>query len=76
METVFVFVLLIVLISCASGVINNYLKHRREFPDVEAGDEVLEEIEELRARIVVLEKIVTDEKYQLKQELDQLERRA
>lgn len=76
MEGVFVFVLLIVLISCASGVVNNYLKHRSELTGSGPGEDLLDEIEELRDRVEVLEKIVTDEKYQLKQEFEQLERRA
>ena len=39
-------------------------------------DDVYEELDRLRERIEVLERIITDEKYHLKKELDQLERSA
>lgn len=42
----------------------------------EADKKTLAEIDELKARIEVLEKIVTDDKYQLKQEIEQLSKKA
>jgi hypothetical protein len=71
---VFVFVIIVVFIGCASGVANNMLKNQRELREVNGDEGVLAEVDELRARIEVLEKIVTDEKYQLARELNQLEK--
>ena len=73
---VFVFVIIVVFIGCASGVANNMLKNQREMREVNGDEGVLAEVDELRARIEVLEKIVTDEKYQLARELNQLEKPA
>ncbi len=73
---VFTFVILVVLIACGSGVINNYMKHQRNRKEVTVDEDAQQELEELRERIEVLEKIVTDEKYQLQRDLDQLERQA
>jgi len=71
---VFVFVIIVVFIGCASGVANNMLKNQREMREANGDEGVLAEVDELRARIEVLEKIVTDEKYQLARELNQLEK--
>lgn len=71
---VFVFVIIVVFIGCASGVANNMLKNQRELREANGDEGVLAEVDELRARIEVLEKIVTDEKYQLARELNQLEK--
>lgn len=73
---VFTMVVLIVLISCGAGVLNNYLKNRRlaltRLPD----QDLAAELETLRQRIAVLEEIVTEPGYHLNQELKQLERQA
>ena len=76
MDSVFVMVVLIVLISCAAGVLNNYLKTQRLAAKAAPGEEVLAELDALRERVEVLEKIVTDEKYALNQELNRLENQA
>ncbi len=73
---VFTFVVIIVIIGCGSGVLNNYLKNRREEAQIDIDDGAYQELENLRERIEVLERIITDEKYHLKKELDQLERSA
>ena len=71
---VFTMVVLIVLISCGAGVLNNYLKNRRlalaRLPD----QDLAAELDRLRQRVAVLEKIVTEPGYHLNQELKQLER--
>ena len=72
---VFTMVVLIVAISCAAGVLNNYLKNQRIEREKGPGNGVVEQLEELRQRVAVLEEIVTDERYQLRKEFDQLERR-
>jgi hypothetical protein len=76
MESVFVMVILIVLISCAAGVMNNYLRTQRLAAKAAPSEDVLAELDQLRSRVEVLEKIVTDEKYDLNQELNRLENQA
>ncbi len=74
---VFTFVIIVVIIGCGSGVVNNYLKNQREMTQYSAEDEeVNQELALLRERIEVLEKIITDEKYQLERDLNRLERQA
>jgi len=71
---VFTFVIIIVVIGCGTGVLTEYFKNKREASEFEGDDDVYQELERLRERIEVLERIVTDEKYHLKKELDHLER--
>lgn len=75
---VFTFVIIVVIIGCGSGVVNNYLKNQRErtLMSGEEDEAVYQEVAVLRERIEVLEKIVTDEKYQLERDLNRLERQA
>ena len=73
---VFTFVIIVVLIGCGSGVINNYMKNQRNRSKVTIDEDAQQELVELRERIEILEKIVTDEKYQLQRDLDHLERQA
>ena len=73
---VFTFVIIIVVVGCGTGVLTEYFKHKRESRSVDVDDDVYEELDRLRERIEVLERIITDEKYHLKKELDQLERSA
>lgn len=73
---VFTFVIIIVIIGCATGVLGDYFKTKRKHAEVDVGDEVYQELDSLRQRIEVLERIVTDEKYDLKKEIERLERSA
>ena len=73
---VFTFVIIIVVIGCGTGVLTEYFKNKREAGAAELDEDAYEELERLRERVEVLERIVTDEKYHLKKELDQLERSA
>jgi 16S rRNA A1518/A1519 N6-dimethyltransferase RsmA/KsgA/DIM1 with predicted DNA glycosylase/AP lyase activity len=73
---VFTFVIIIVVIGCGTGVLTEYFKNKREAGVTELDEDAYEELERLRERVEVLERIVTDEKYHLKKELDQLERSA
>lgn len=74
MDSVFTMVVLIVLISCGAGVANNYLRNQRKQAEAGANPGVRADLELLRERVEVLEKIVTDEKYHLAKEINQLER--
>ena len=73
---VFTFIILVVLIGCGSGVVNNYMRNQRNRTKVTIDEDAQQELAELRERIEILEKIVTDEKYQLQRDLDHLERQA
>ena len=73
---VFTFIVIVVIIGCGTGVLTEYLKSKREAGNSEADESVLREIDDLRDRIEVLERILTDEREQLKRELDHLERSA
>ena len=69
---VFTMVVLIVLVCVGADTANKYFKAQKakvqELPeDIEA------ELDELRERIEVLEKIVTDQKYQLSRDINALE---
>jgi len=76
MDNVFMMVVLIVLISCGAGVINNYLKTQRLAAKAGSGEDLLAELDRLRERVEVLERIVTDDKYHLNKELNRLENQA
>jgi cell division protein FtsB len=76
MDSVFTMVVLIVLIGSAAGVINNYLRAQRSAAKAAPGEDALAELDQLRKRVEVLEKIVTDDKYHLNQELNRLDKHA
>jgi len=73
---VFTFVIIIVVIGCGTGVLTEYFKNKRQSGESEGDEEAYRELDNLRERVEVLERIVTDEKYHLAKELDQLERHA
>ncbi|KCZ62236.1 MULTISPECIES: hypothetical protein [unclassified Hyphomonas] len=71
-----VMVVLIVLISVGAGVVNNYLKLKANAKSDKGADEdiqrVLGEVDRLKERVRVLEKIVTDQERQLSDEIRKL----
>jgi hypothetical protein len=73
---VFTMVVVIVAIACTAGIVEKYLKVRRSEASQGVNDEVYDELERLRERVEVLEKIVTDERYDLAKEIGRLERQA
>ena len=73
---VYTMVTLIVVVSCGAGAFNNYVKAQKRRSENEDTDGVMDELEALRDRVEVLEKIVTEDKYQLNRELEDLERQA
>lgn len=67
------FVVCIVLIGCATAVIINYLKAKKAGGSKHAEiDETLAQIDALEERVRVLERIVTENKIDLKREIDRL----
>ena len=73
---VYTFVVILVIIACGTGVLSEYLKTKRHTQQVDVDEDVYKDLDNLRERVEVLERILTDEREQLKRELDQLERRA
>lgn len=73
---VFEMVVIIVLISVGAGVVNNYLKMRADHRSDEDANlevrKVLGEVAQLKDRVRVLEKIVTDQERQLSEEIRKL----
>ncbi|MGI9236929.1 MAG: hypothetical protein ACR2QZ_06000 [Woeseiaceae bacterium] len=75
MNSSFIFVLCIIAIVFTAQTIQKYMKIKseeraKEDPELE---ETLAQIERLEERIRVLERIVTENKYDLKQEISKLE---
>ena len=73
---VFTMVVIIVAISCGAGMYSNYLKSQKHSASNNNTDALLDEIDALRERVEVLEKIVTDDKYSLHKQISELERSA
>jgi len=69
-------VVAIVAISCGAGAYNSYLRSKKHNTNTDKTEELYAELDALRERVEVLEKIVTDDKYQLHKELNDLERSA
>ena len=74
MDGVFGMVVLIVLISCAAGVAQRYIKLRQQELNAKTDDGLREELEDVKKRVAVLEEIVTDRKFSLAEEIAGLER--
>ncbi len=73
MNGVFQFVVIIVIVVSLSELAKTYLKQRaRKTEPNEELNETLLKIDELEERIKVLERIVTEDRYDLKKEIDQL----
>lgn len=68
-----VFVIAIVAISCVTAVFLQYLKTRQgEQKNSEPAEEMTAQLEALEERIRVLERIITERKFDLKSEIDRL----
>jgi high-affinity nickel permease len=73
MNSTLVFVLLIVCIVMFANVAQAYIKQRKMKPeDNEELEETLAKIELLEERIQVLERIITENRFDLKKEIDSL----
>jgi hypothetical protein len=73
MNGTFVFVLCIIAIVTCGNIVSTYLKQRDKRPDNnEELEDTLSKVDELEERIRVLERIVTEKRYDLKGEIDAL----
>jgi len=72
---VYTMVVVIVVITMTAGVINHYIKARTKMTDPGELDDLhqrLDRLEKLEGRVRTLEKIVTDKKTKLADEIDSL----
>jgi membrane protein implicated in regulation of membrane protease activity len=68
-----VFVLLLVSVVMCASVAREYVKHRRKEPESnEELEDTLGKIDALEERIQVLERIITENRFDLKSEIDSL----
>ena len=73
MNSSLVFVLLLVGIVMCANVCNTYLKQRKKQPDDNQElEETVAKIDVLEERIRVLERIITENRFDLKKEIDSL----
>ncbi|WP_037338608.1 hypothetical protein [Saccharospirillum impatiens] len=68
---VFVFVLAVIIITTIAGLIKEQMKQRRKVDNAMSADQQAR-IDKLEARVATLERILTDEKSQLRQDIDAL----
>ena len=73
---VFTMVVFIVLITGAVGVAQRYLQIRKRELDRNVDDGLQQDLDSMKERIEVLEKIVTDQRFRLSGEISDLEGRA
>ena len=73
MNPTFTFVLLIIMVVMCGQVAQTYIKQRAKRPEPDEDlEQTLLKIDELEERIQVLERIVTEKRYDLKKEIDRL----
>ncbi|MCH8070940.1 MAG: hypothetical protein IIA09_03240 [Proteobacteria bacterium] len=73
MNSTLVFVLLIVAMVMCTNIVQTYLKQRKKEPEAnEELEDTLAKIEVLEERIQVLERIITEKRFDLKKEIDSL----
>lgn len=73
MNGTFVFVLSILGICFLYSLVNNWIKQRNKVPEHdEELQQTLEKVDQLEDRIQVLERIITENRFDLKREIDSL----
>ncbi len=68
-------IVFVVLIACVTGVVKHYIteKYKKKAPeDSIALDETLAQLEAIEERVRVLERIITENKFDLKREIERL----
>ena len=66
------FVVCIVAIGCATAVLTEYFKSKAKREKQSVGADTMAQIDALEERIRVLERIVTQKRFDLRQEIDEL----
>ena len=73
MNSALIFVLILVSIVMTANIIETWLKQKKKTPEIDEGlDDTLAKIEQMEERIKVLERIVTENRFDLKKEIDSL----
>ena len=73
MNSTLIFVLLLVGMVMCANIVTTYLKQRKKEPeDSQELEETLAKIDMLEERIRVLERIITEHRFDLKKEIDSL----
>jgi hypothetical protein len=69
-------VIVIVIVGCATGVINNFFKHKNTGRSEDMDDllDRLDGVDSLEERVRVLEAVITDQNYELKKQFQDLEK--
>ena len=69
-------IVFVVLIACITGVVSHYIsenaKSKRKAGESAGLDETLAQLDAIEERVRVLERIVTENKFDLKREIDRL----
>ena len=73
MNSALIFVLILVSIVMTANIIETWLKQKKKAPEIDEdlGD-TMAKIEQMEERIKVLERIVTENRFDLKKEIDSL----
>ena len=73
MNSALIFVLILVSIVMTANIIETWLKQKKKAPEIDEDlDDTLAKIEQMEERIKVLERIVTENRFDLKKEIDSL----
>jgi hypothetical protein len=73
MNSTFVFVIIIVAMAMCANVIQSWLKHKKRTPENNQElEDTLGKIDRLEERIQVLERIITENRFDLRKEIDSL----
>ena len=73
MNSALIFVLILVSIVMTANIIETWLKQKKKAPEIDEDlDATLAKIEQMEERIKVLERIVTENRFDLKKEIDSL----
>lgn len=73
MNSTLIFVLILVTIVLCANIFQTWLKQRKQAPRVnEELEETLVKVEQMEERIKVLERIITENRFDLRKEIDSL----
>ena len=73
MNSALIFVLILISIVMTANIIETWIKHKKKAPEIDEDlGETLAKIEQMEDRIKVLERIVTENRFDLKKEIDSL----